>query len=826
MAKKGFDIKALFLNHAEKMGAGVIGLIALTGLATASWKPCEKDQNTLVRIAEQTKADWLSKNAIPEEKTKELAKTPDVEALALRMASPNEDIAKFSTSRRWNPPILEVQAKLATVKVRAPEDPEASLLMLALVEKPEEKEEEPSTEEGAEKDVEKKDEKDSPETEELKGLFGQRNGGNTGVPGGDMGSGDMTTGGLGMGSGMGPAGGRGGDSRRGGRGSGGLGMGGPGSGGLGMGGPGSGGLGMGGPGSGGLGMGGPGSGGLGMGGPGSGGLGMGGPGSGGLGMGGPGSGMGMGMGGYDGGMDGYGGYGMGIPEEKKVRLVTGVSVRLVFDLYKQMQAVSEALHIPEAEAGRYIDFVNLQVERKRAVVGSDPWAGDWEPLTLDEMGEILEVSYGTDPDIVQPAVIRPEITMPLPRRRSGEWTVANASHKRLENFQLSAEEKEVIERHKQKMLEEAQKMKAMLPREQAKAEGFRKFQLGSQDLQNSLGGANDGITDSLFDELNEKDEETTAEDQGDKGKKKDSKFKDKKALREFLNRQLAAQRLLLVRFMDFTCDRGTSYQYRVRLEMRNPNFDRPIDELEEPEQADLQTIFSAWSDASAGVYVPHGYRYYPQKVALGETATLTMYYENESAGTPVLAQSIQVPVGTRMGGKVSVDVVDLGKDTLKVEEVEMKSKDFLASVTDAPRVSKSDFPELKDYFSTVQKPFGERITVIDSNGAVVVRYAGDSVSAGSKKMTAASDRQFIKGLLDLYKDWRESDAPSSFSDPYGGGGEGSMGSGMMGGMGMGGGDGYGDFSGGMSNGSPTSGRGGRRGGRGGNSGGYGGGDRR
>ena len=36
-------------------------------------------------------------------------------------------------------------------------------------------------------------------------------------------------------------------------------------------------------------------------------------------------------------------------------------------------------------------------------------------------------------------------------------------------------------------------------------------------------------------------------------------------LKEFLNKTLVSGRLLLVRFMDFTCDRGNAYQYRVRL---------------------------------------------------------------------------------------------------------------------------------------------------------------------------------------------------------------------------------------------------------------------
>ncbi len=181
---------------------------------------------------------------------------------------------------------------------------------------------------------------------------------------------------------------------------------------------------------------------------------------------------GYGSGGYM-GMGMEGGMGAAVAVERKVRSCAGVSVRAVFDLYRQTNMLAEALHIPAKDGQRYIDFVNLEIQRKAAVPGGDPWAGEWEQLPLKDIAEILEEAAYNDRDIVNPSVVRSEITMPLPARAAGNWTPANASHKRLEEFQLSDEEKDLIDRHQARLLEEANKLKAMLPPEQAKSEGFR-----------------------------------------------------------------------------------------------------------------------------------------------------------------------------------------------------------------------------------------------------------------------------------------------------------------------------------------------------------------
>jgi len=432
--------------------------------------------------------------------------------------------------------------------------------------------------------------------------------------------------------------------------------------------------------------------------------------------------------------------------------------------------------------------------------------------------KILDDSEGFDMDVVLPGVVDYSVCMPLPRRAAGRWTPENASHKLLEEFQLSEEEQEIINNLTENMRQEAEKRKASLPPSMASAGGFSRYSLGSQSLVGGLsnaGGLNDNTFENMFN-----DAYTRAKGTGEGKDEKEQDKKEREKMEQKAKNVLAAGRLLLVRFMDFTCDRGTAYRYRVRLEMRNPLFNLPIDSLAEPEMASQATLFSDWSEPTPPTFVPSGYRYYPEKAEsrprADEYAVMAMYYEHETAGTPLLA-TVRVPVGSRIGGKQSVEVVDLGKNSLELTEVDLKSLDYLAAVTEAPRLARGDFPELKDAFEAAGtlRPVGDRLTVIDANGAVVSRYVGDRVINGEEARSRGDDERLTSFILKTYERLRPGTEETT-DNPYGASGE-PGGSGMGGLSGFPGMDGGMNFNGGMREGSSNtgSGRRGRRGGMGG-----------
>jgi hypothetical protein len=125
------------------------------------------------------------------------------------------------------------------------------------------------------------------------------------------------------------------------------------------------------------------------------------------------------------------------------------------------------------------------------------------------------------------------------------------------------------------------------------------------------------------------------------------------------------------------------------------------------------------------------------------------------------------------------------------------------------RLSSGDSPELKAYIDSMRgqsKQLADRITVIDSNGAIVTRYAGDSVYNGGNQRTEAMDEKFYKDVLKIYEHLKK-DENAAAGSLYGGVssmGESGGGSSMMGMNGYEGGGGYG---GGMGGGAALSGGG-------------------
>lgn len=183
--------------------------------------------------------------------------------------------------------------------------------------------------------------------------------------------------------------------------------------------------------------------------------------------------------------------------------------------------------------------------------------------------------------------------------------------------------------------------------------------------------------------------------------------------------------------------------------------------------------------------------------------------------------NLEVRVGSRIGGKSDVEVVDLSKSVLETQSVEFKSPDLLAAITPSIRLNSGESPELKSYMDSMRghKPLSDRITVVDSNGAIVTRYVGDSVANGGHPRNQQLDTKFYQDILKLYEHLKK-DANAAAGTLYGSPGDGegmSGGSGMMGGM-MGGGGYGGGMSGGNALSGGGSGSGGKRGGGGGGGG--------
>ena|GEM_PF-1199818 len=453
---------------------------------------------------------------------------------------------------------------------------------------------------------------------------------------------------------------------------------------------------------------------------------------------------------------------------RPVRYHSGVSVRYVFKLFDLADAIASSLGIPHEEALSLIEFSSIEIERKTVLPQGGHVFGPWEPLPLSDVCKILESSLAFDLEIVAATAVRSALAMPLPRLAAGRWTIKDAVHSRMADHVLTTSEQLVVDRIQAELYSEMVRKKIAVNLESLHI-GFREFMIDQHELDTVLGTTSNSYAKTIDSVYAALVTEQTAKPQTDLAEL----LKSPEEFRNRISQKFEDVPHLLVRFMDFTCKRGSTYSYRVRIGIKNPIFGKPQNELVDPDTASQQTVVSEWSQPTPRAFVPSSYRYYVDRVnsegGTGEYAMVAMYSEQEAAGTPTMS-TFKVLPGMRIGGTSKVELVDLGNATLKPTDVEFRCDDLLASVTKAPRFSYID-SELDTLSKGVflNNPLPDRITVIDANGAIVTRYAGDSVANGGMPRTKAVDEKFVLDIVKVYGHLRTGQMNQSVSNGGAGG---------------------------------------------------------
>ena len=720
-----FNFKTMFMNHGEKVVAGVFGLFGFLALSTASWSTDGRTPDEIQSFVTDAKSK-IEQNAWPEDDVQLFDDIPDVVALAKLINKSDIDRSKFVV-RKFRDDIRPLREKRSSVVVLAPEDPRAVAIVFPLAKPPEEIDEEfedgedPTDADAADGSEEQMSEEEAA-AEMLAKKFGIRS--DTGAGSQEGGAGNLLGGIDNLGGGPGGLGGLGG-----------------------------------------------------------------------LGGGGPGAEMGnmmQGGGSFEGSQDSYEGGGMDLEGmyggdmmtvKKNIRVAAGVATTMIVDLQKQRSVIRDSLHLSGGfqEAQQYIQFNDIVVERRQRQNGADPWGAEWEPVSSEDLGEILKEALGIDRDIVSPAVTRNTITMPLPRRAAGFWLPEEASHPRVEDFELSAEEKELIDKWNEiatKRIEEEQADQPVI----VEQGGFSQYVQTATDMsQMSMSSGGMGSM-SMGSNYEGGDDDDSYEDQFKNFESQMGGESLTDEQRELLDatRATADNRLLLVRFMDFTVERGNAYQYRVRLEMLNPNYNHPIDELEDPALGVEPTLVSGWSEPTPPVFVALGHHTYLTDISgrpgEHESVGMTVYTDTTETGLPVMG-GIKVLMGLPVSGQERLEVVDLTTNQLESREITLATDELLSAAEAVGRLSTTDHPDLKSMIGAMgPRPVPDQICVLDSNGSLTLRSVGDSGS--QEKM----DRMEFDFILKQYDGWRvtETSATDNFFGGDGDEGGGSEGGGSSG----------------------------------------------
>ena len=584
----------------------------------------------------------------------------------------------------------------------------------------------------------------------------------------------------------------------------------------------------------------------------------GGPMGGGGGGGGPMGGGGGPMGGGGGGGGFQAGGGSAYKPNERVGTALGynfVSIRGLVRLRDQAEQFRKALNLDTlSEAMDRLEIIDFDLERQTAVMGNDPWSGAWQKVNLRAARDIV-LSVEWEADVVSSDLTDQVVSMPLPRREAGEWDWFG-THPRLGLLAAEARERQVLEN--EQALKESQKQTANVKQRRRRG-GFAAFQ---HDMRGIRGKVMKGESGSKI-------SQSANKQMGQEGFKS---FTNQFAAGGGGGGQAGAGQyqaslsghVLLFRYLDFDVIPGNAYRYRVRLVLRNPNYEKPPTMLHESAvaSADRETLATPWS-APSGVWnfrrqmvvpgsaqVRRSVRYFLTRVQSSRRSTPGMADFNVYQWYPVAGTDVNGKIKAQFGQFISSELDTLvlrpAEESFGEESVKLHTGDVLLDIQTPSALDETDHPDL---------PIGElkkrRGIQVATAGALVVNRYGQLVSHGrspleiSQELTEgqqfAYDRQPWQDLLNKKKSGgagseggfqfnassggdeadgsggdgkekkkrgRRKKNPIRRDNAYGGGGGG--GGGMGGGMGgMGGmGGGMGGMGGGMGGGMPGMGGGG------------------
>ncbi len=397
-------------------------------------------------------------------------------------------------------------------------------------------------------------------------------------------------------------------------------------------------------------------------------------------------------GGIDGMMEGGG---MAGPA-REGRGLRFVAVRGVFDLATQQDKLQRALgdgfSMQNLQSGKLLDFLDFELERKiRSKDENAPWSGAWKKVDIQTSIDILKESADFDPPVVNTSITDRVFTMPLPSRIAGFWYKI-ATHPRVENFTLSQEEIEQELELNERFLNQYKKTHANEKVFKEKQKGFSGLQLGMRQIRSQvMFSGQAGESESVFQGMAEAMNHQTAGEPLD----------NQKFIQKLKANATAAGRLLLFRYFDFDLQPGASYKYRVRLVVRNPNYQRPIEEVLLPSVAEGEIRNTPWSKETAAVTVEQDVHYFlsdvqPPRGINGTTATFEVFQWYPETGTTIHSSQLKTRVGEEIGGERTAELYDVAKEEYsKDAKVNFDTQNFLVDAIAAPKFNPDHHPDLK-----------------------------------------------------------------------------------------------------------------------------------
>jgi hypothetical protein len=388
---------------------------------------------------------------------------------------------------------------------------------------------------------------------------------------------------------------------------------------------------------------------------------------------------------------------------------------------------AEAIHKSYHVAAASFDIRNFQLERQVAQPGENPWTGPWEQVDLQVAGDILDKTAGFDAEVVNSIITNAVVTMPLPMRISGEWR-KQATHPRIEKFELSDSEIAMEVEMQRKLLEEAVNQRKEMDASTVKRGGFAAFQIDSRQLQSDLMGV------SMYDSSPVSFMEQGMMGPGAMGggprrgpgsanvprdtmerliedltKGSTNKVEEERRIRKWIQDRASAEgELLLFRYLDFNVDPGKTYRYRVKFVLANPNFGKRIADAGGLESVVLgETRDTPWSQITAPVKVEDDVKYFITEVReqagrILPTVRFDVFEWDPAIGT-FINGACEIRMGQKINEEVETTVIEPAKFKNETRKYRFKCGDFLVDTVEDIRLDEA-FHEKADDGMSVKLP--------------------------------------------------------------------------------------------------------------------------
>ena len=396
-----------------------------------------------------------------------------------------------------------------------------------------------------------------------------------------------------------------------------------------------------------------------------------------------------------------------------------IAVRGVFPVRKQIENYKNALHVTQEKAEELLDITDFILERQSAQAGADPWKeSKWVTVDIQTALDVLNESSDLDLEDPVPTAIRDAvITMDLPLNLLGLWK-DYATHPRIKDEELSPEAMEAENKLLESLTETADTNKlgeATPARKKGLAAAQRDFKGLVSQVKSNPEGRN------MMDDMMKKMKMPGMPGMpamGGPGMMGPGMMSSgmmgpmggNMRGSSPIERLVARKKFLLFRYFDFDVESGMAYRYRVRLKLRNPNFDLPAEELAgaDTEIAKGEERETPWSNISNPDYVRSTSNYFLKDVerepyledkvksTTRDVAALSMYEWDTKVGAVFYdVLNLKAIGGFISEVKKATMIPDLVAGTLEKGEHAFVTQDALVDVESDVDVAPDQHPDLK-----------------------------------------------------------------------------------------------------------------------------------